>query len=357
MQVDLDNTKDMQALDSGDMTGAIAGLGKQLRQAVAIAGESGLPDEWYPFSFSDILILGMGGSAIGGELVMELFSDEVPVPVNVNRDYAIPAYVSPDSLVIACSYSGNTEETLIACEQAVQRRARIMAITTGGRLDEMARENGWPVITIPKGMSPRAALGYSLVPLVMTGSRLGLWNEGRDAIAEAADVLETMNREIGPEIPVEDNVAKQIAIDMYGKIPVIYGSGGWRSVAAYRWKCQFNENAKNLAYHNGFPEMNHNEIVGWQAAPCILKDVRIVILRDRYDRPEIARRIEVTREILSECAGGVRQLTSRGQSKLARLLSLIYVGDYVSLYLAFLNQIDPTPIARIDYLKQRLAGE
>jgi len=302
-----------------------------------------------------VVILGMGGSAIGGELLKALVEPECPVPIAVNREYDLPAYVGPGTLVVASSYSGNTEETLSACRLAAERGARVVAVTTGGVLAQWAADHGWPLVRIPGGLQPRAAIGYSFIPLLGLLQQLGLVAPKGDDIRETVAVLRALRSELGPDVPSASNPAKQLALRLHGKLPLIYGTGGWRAVVAYRWKCQINENAKAPAWHNTFPELNHNETVGWEVPAAVTRLVELVVLRDRGDSPRINRRVQVTVDIMGPAIAGVTQVASRGESELARLFSLLYMGDFTSVYLALLNEVDPTPVRVIDRLKQELA--
>lgn len=349
----LDDRQAIAEIDPEGMTDLVAGMPAQWREAEAIARAACLDGLGQP---RNAVILGMGGSAIGGDLVRALLEPVSPVPIAVNREYTLPAYVGPESLVVASSYSGNTEETLTAAEEAARRGARIAAVTAGGRLGQLAKERGWPLITIPGGLSPRAALGYSFVPLLHLFEKAGLCPPVGDALAETAAILDAQRARFGPETPVAQNPAKQLALSLKGKLPLIYGSRGWKGTAAYRWKCQINENAKAPAVWNVFPEVNHNETVGWESPRELTRQVGVVVLRDREDEQRIQVRIDTTKEIMEDAVGSVMEFWAEGRSDVARLFSLVYPGDWVSLYLAILYRNDPTPIRVIDLLKSRLAA-
>lgn len=352
----LDDPTAMSSADPADMLGAIERLPEQCEEALEIATGATAPQ----VTPTSVTILGMGGSAIGGDLVRGILESESPVPIVVNRDYDLPAFVGQGSLVVASSYSGNTEETLTACLAAAERRAHVVAITTGGELARLAAERGWPLVRIPAGLSPRAALGYSFVPLLLLCDRLGL--AGRSggglsaAVQEAIEVLKNQRRLLGRAAPGAENPAKRLAALFYGRLPLIYGSHGWKAVAAYRWKCQVNENAKAPAYWNAFPELNHNETTGWQAPPEVMGKIQVVCLRDRSDPPKIHRRLEVTAALMRPSVAGIETVWAEGEHPVARLLSLIYPGDFASAYLAILYGLDPTPVPGIDHLKRALAA-
>lgn len=349
----LDDRNVLTSVDPGGMMTAILDFPAQCEKARKIGLDARLPESYR--RADHVVILGMGGSAIGGDLLRSLFESEFRVPVVVNREYTIPNFVGERTLVVASSYSGNTEETIAGYWEAHKRKAMIVVICTGGKLKELAEKDGYPVITIPGGLSPRAALGYSFQPLMAVMESLGYLAgkeaDFRDMIARVTEVRERL----GPDILLARNAAKQLAQHLYGRIPLIYGSGGWRATVAARWKGQINENAKNIAYWNTFPELNHNETVGWEAPPELNSHVHVVMLRDVEEWPRMARRMEVTRQIMTEAVDGFTEVRAEGKSPLARMFTLVYTGDFVSLYLSILNGIDPTPVRMIDRLKGELA--
>lgn len=348
----LDSREAMAEIDPAGMAGLIEDLPRQWREAEEIARAAKIDGVGEP---KNIVVLGMGGSAIGGDLVKSLLEPAAKTPIAVNRDYGLPAWVDENTLVVASSYSGNTEETLTAAAEAQRRGAKIVALTTGGQLAQQAEANGWPLIRIPAGLSPRAAIGYSFVPLYVLMERLGVTASVASDLAETAEVLERLKGRYGLDVPVAENPAKQLALALKGKLPLIYGAYGWSATAAYRWKTQINENSKAPAVSNEFPELNHNETVGWEVPAEVTQKIHVVILRDRQDNERVKARIQVTREIIEGRAAGITELWSEGQSAVARLFSLIYPGDFVSLYLALVYRVDPTPVKMIDLLKSRLA--
>lgn len=308
-------------------------------------------------AISNIVVTGLGGSAIGGDLLRVFAAQRVPVPVVVNRDYVLPKFVGPDTLVFAVSYSGNTEETLSAYEEARDRKAGIIAITTGGELAKMARRDGVPVVGIPGGVAPRAATGFLFIPTLTILNRYGLLPDLTAEIEEMIDHIRELGEKLGPGVAEEDNPAKQIAHKLKGKIPVIWGSSGHTEVVAQRWKGQINENAKAPAYWNILPELNHNEIVGFQFPVEVLKKIHIIFLRDKQDHPRVQKRVEITKDIIKDVVDGFTEVYATGKGELARLYSLIYIGDYASIYLATLYGIDPGPVKVIDFLKKELAND
>ncbi|HKW45272.1 MAG TPA: bifunctional phosphoglucose/phosphomannose isomerase [Candidatus Eremiobacteraceae bacterium] len=355
----LNDHAQLKAYDPSDMLGAILGLPAQCEEAKRIAAGADL-GALAGRRYSSIVIAGMGGSAIGGDLLRATFEPWLTCPVTVVRDYSLPAYVGPDTLFIAASNSGNTEETLSTYAQARRAGAPILAVTTGGKLDDHADADGVPLIKLPAtGMQPRAAVGYAFIPLVVAAVRLGLLPDSvmRD-VDETAGVLLAVSSRLGPDIPPASNPAKQLANAWVGKIPFVYGSQAERGVVAYRWKTQVEENAKALAVANVFPELNHNETVGWSGThgqAGVEKHIAVVILRDRSEPAHIVRRVELTKELLADRHVRIDEAWSTGSSALARTMSLVYTGDFASCYLALAYGEDPTPVKAIDWLKFQLA--
>lgn len=302
-----------------------------------------------------IVVTGLGGSAIGGDLARAVAGRHLKKPYIVNRDYELPPFVDASTLVFACSYSGNTEETLSAYGQAKKANASIVCITSGGTLESRAKEDGFPVLPLPKGLPPRVALGHSLFMLLGAMQSLQLIPDMTESIGEAVVLLVSLRAKYGPQNQESANRAKSIARSLHGKIVAVYGSSAILDATAFRWRSQIEENAKNMAFHHILPEMNHNELVGWLYPAEALRNVGVVLLRDKEDHPQVQRRFELTKEIISGKAGALHEVWSEGTSLLARVMSLIYLGDFVSLYLAYLNSVDPTPVDVIDYLKSRLS--
>jgi len=311
-----------------------------------------LPPEYR--QINRIVILGMGGSAIGGDLLRALSEPECAVPIVTNRDYTVPVFVNAETLVIACSYSGNTEETLSAFAQARERGAKLLVITTDGELAQRARELGAPLLTFRYQSQPRAALGYSLVSLIGVVQKLGFIGNKKAALEEAVVVLETLQEEIRETVPVTDNPAKQLAKRLYSHLLLIYGAG-YLAEVAHRWKTQLNENAKAWCFYEQLPELNHNAVVGYQFPKDLAERLLVVMLVSSLDHPRNKARFQVTQEILTRRGIAHETIEARGVSPLAQMLSAIHFGDYVSYYLAMLYEIDPTPVEVIDYLKERLA--
>lgn len=346
------------SVDPQNMIGAILELPQQCTRAKQLALEADLGAA-RTRSHANVVIAGLGGSAIGGDLLRSIFEPHLRVPVTVSRDYHLPGFVSAQTLVIAASYSGNTEETLSCYDAARRSGATILAITTGGELGARAQRDGVPAIRIPGGLQPRAAVGYSFVPLIVVAARLGLMAESLIAdIDEMIAVLDSMRNLNNPDMPQARNRAKQFAAGWVDRIPVIYGSQGERGVIAYRWKTQINENAKAFAFANVLPELDHNESAGWSGGSAqaqLERGLSVVFLRDEREPAHISRRAELTKQLVAKHAAHVDEAWPAGESALARAMSLLYIGDFASCYLAYAYGEDPTPVKAIDWLKAELA--
>jgi glucose/mannose-6-phosphate isomerase len=352
----LDDPAAITETDPTDFLRTVEGLDAQLGDAVELARSvDGLPSVE---GLRSIAILGMGGSGISGEVCRAVLAPVAPVPVATVRDYDLPAWVGPDTLVFAVSYSGNTEETLGAFKRAATRRARIVAVTTGGQLAEEAAANGYPVIAVPGGLMPRAALGYVGIPPLVVANRLGLAPGLEDALSEALEVVANRVAESRREVPARTNPAKRLAGRLVGTLPLIWGTEGVSGAAAYRWKCQLNENAKLIGVCASFPELNHNEVVGLYQSDAASAGPRpaVVVLRHADEHPRTARRIEVTTSLVADSVAFVEEVRARGSSPLACLLDLVAAGDFTTTYLGIARGVDPAPIVAIDKLKAALGG-
>jgi len=305
--------------------------------------------------FTKIVFAGLGGSAIGADLVKSYLYFESKIPIVVCREYELPGYVDNQTLVFISSYSGNTEETLCAYNQAKERGANIITISSGGTLKEYALKNKITFIEIPKGLPPRCALGYlSIVPLCILANS-GLIKDVSLSINQMTEVLENLKKNLSPHIGQKDNIAKYAASKLFNKFAVIYSASIHFDVVVMRLRGQLNENSKALASSHVFPEMNHNEIVGWQNPQKLFKDFVVLMLRDKKMHPRVTKRMDITKDILNKEGVTVIEIYSRGEGLLSRIFSLIYIGDFISFYLAILYGIDPTPVDRVTYLKEQLA--
>jgi glucose/mannose-6-phosphate isomerase len=348
---DLDDLQSYKKHDPQGMLGHIRNLPGLCRQAWQMAESFELPAEYR--QVYKVVVLGMGGSAIGGDLAAGLISDEAGIPIIVHRDYNLPAFVNEKTLVIASSYSGMTGETLSSFRQALDTDSKKLVITTGGILGELAKEHGIPVFSFDYKSQPRAALPFSFLAILCFIQKLGFIDDKSSDVAEMVGTLEQLAREINETIPVKQNQAKQLAESLYGKLAVIYGAGV-TAAPAHRWKTQFNENGKAWAFHEVFPELNHNAVVGYRFPPQLAAKITVVMLRSGYLSEPILRRYQITGQLLDKAGIGYHLIDGAGKGKLAQMMSLVLFGDYVSLYLAMLNQIDPTPVEEIDFLKREL---
>lgn len=343
---------DPASADPGHMLDRIRELPQQVRDAWQAAAALRLPNSYR--SARAVLVLGMGGSAMGGDLLRVYAGGESPVPILVSRDYELPAWVDGETLVIGISFSGGTEETLAAFEQAAGCGARLLAISTGGRLAEMARAYGAPLLRIPYQSQPRAALGHLFTPLVRLFSTLGFIGDKSAEYEEAAALLALLRDEYARERPSIGNAAKQLAQALFGKIVVIYGAGPLGEVA-HRWKTQVNENSKTVAGYETYPELTHNAVVGYEYPAAARRDVAVVELDSPLVPPRVRVRMDVTERIMQQAGIAYHRVPARGQSALAQIYASITLGDYVTYYLAILNDADPTPVETITYLKGELA--
>lgn len=352
---DWDDIERMQAIDPGKMYEAIVSFPDQMRKAIKLGDQiTATPDDYK--DIKNIILCGMGGSAIGGDLARSVLADSLPVPFQICRNYSLPGFAGPDTLVIGSSYSGNTEETLSAFNQAIAKGCRLFAITTGGKMGQLATEHNIPVITIPdNSLQPRAALGYSFVPLMLFLNRIGLSKFDAATFTGTADMLEATADGFKRELPSANNHPKRLAEKLKDRIPIIYTGPDNFDAVGTRIKGQICENAKVPAYHNQFPEMNHNELVGWEKADRFRDILTIIYLRDQEDFSRVTARMNITSELFKSNEYDLIELESSGNNRIERIFSLIQLGDYLSYYLAILNQADPSPVKPIEFLKNRLA--
>lgn len=321
----------------------IKDFGKQMEEAIAIGSKAVFTKPEH--EIRNVCLIGLGGSAFGGEVIRNYISGQCPVPFDIQRDYTIPGYISKHTLLIVSSYSGNTEETLSALQLAMARGPKVVIVTSGGRALEIAKENGYDHIVLPGGYPPRTAAGFSIIQQLFVLKGFGLIKDFKKHLDEAVKVVNEFDGH-------ED--AMLIAEQLFEKVPVIYTSPIFESVAI-RWRQQIEENSKHIAFHHVIPEMNHNELVGWKNPLGILEDTVVIMLRSKLDHKRNAIRMDLCRDLITEYAESVVEVKAEGKSHLAQLFSFLHLGDWVSYYLAVLNKEDPTPVAVIDYLKSELA--
>ncbi len=297
----------------------------------------------------NVVFAGMGGSAISGDLA-RLYLSDVPLPMESVRDYEFPAYVGENTLVFVSSYSGNTEESLSCYEEARNRGARVVAISSDGKLERMSADDGVPFVKIPGGLPPRASLGWLFVPIIATFEKSGVVSGRLD---ELKKVVETLYR-LRDEYSKPDSEPFEMAGRFYKRIPLIYTSRKLAPVGL-RWKAQINENAKAFAHFMELPEMNHNEIAGLKNPENLVEEMWAVFIVDKDDHPRIALRVRHTAELIDESVLGYEIFESKGNSFIERVFYLIYFGDFVSYYLANMYLEDAVAIERISKLKERMA--
>lgn len=326
-----------------EMENLVQEFSKQLEKALSIG-------QAYKFrtpqrNFQNIVLAGLGGSGIGGSIVQNYVFDKLNVPFWVNKEYTLPAFVGPDTLVIACSYSGNTEETLSAARVAMAKKATLVAITSGGALAEYCAQNQLDCVLLPDGMPPRACLGYSIVQILYTLRHFGLIDGSfEEEVRNARQLLhdnETRYRQIGHEL----------AEKLLGKLPIIYTSGRMEGMAI-RFRQQLNENSKMLCWHAVIPEMNHNELVGWRDDA---QDKALVMLRTPSDPERVAYRMDINQDVYKQYNPRIIELYAEGESYWEQLFSLVHITDWCSVYLAQMRNVNATEVKVIDALKAKLA--
>ena len=347
----LDKPERVKEVDRSGMLGDLVKTHDYCRDAIKRAGQVSVPEKVSP---KNIVVVGMGGSAIGGEILQDWLRDELPIPIQVCRDYTLPAYVNKDTLVFVNSYSGNTEETLTAFLTAIHRKCTVIAVTSGGQLGSFCKKLQVPHMIIPAGLQPRVAIPYMFFPLPVLMKKMGIISNIETELEEAIHVLERVAKANAPTIPTKNNKAKKIAQELMETIPVIYGFRQYGSIA-HRLKAQFNENSKVPSKCDVFPELNHNETVGYEAPETLNKKQSIILIRDPQEPPEIRNRIETTTSLVFNRANKVLEITAEGEGKLAKMFSVMCTGDFASVYLAILQNRDPTPVNIIVRVKSELA--
>jgi glucose/mannose-6-phosphate isomerase len=342
------NRETIGRADPSGQLSAVLDLPEHLRDALWRVESARLSPRDSP---GGLVVAGMGGSAIGGALALAALGDRASRPIAVPRDYALPPWTTPDTTVLCSSYSGDTEETLAAYDAAGALGARRIVSTTGGRLAACAREDGVPVIPLPAAYQPRAAVGYALVTALEVAALAGVCERLATEIDVAAAHAEQLAKDWGPDSG-RDSLAKRLARALHGTIPQIVGAGLTVPVA-YRWKTQFNENAKTPCFYSELPEFDHNEIVGWDGAPELGR-FSAVLFDDCDLHPRLRARIGLTRETIESKAAVAERVETVGQTRIERLVSLVLLGDLVSIYLAVLRGADPGDVRVLEQLKQSL---
>ena len=327
------------------MDGLIAQFPAQLREALDIGLSANITDHTEPIN--NILISGMGGSAIGGNIVAGFVRDECKLPIYISKAYHIPQFVGPNTLAIVSSYSGNTEETLSSFQQILKSGAKVVVVSSGGKLIEEAQINSLDYIQVPAGSpSPRACLGYSMVQLMCILHKLDfISGELIEQLRKASDLINFDMDDIKSR-------SKALADKIQTKLPIIYSTDLYEPIAL-RWRQQINENAKMLCWHHCIPEMNHNELVGWKDEN---ENLAVIYLRSEDDYQRNVRRIEINKEIISKYCDTIEDVVSKGKNRIERSIYLIHFGDWLSWYLSEYREMDAIEVDAIDYLKSSLAN-
>lgn len=344
----LDNANKFSKIDKSNMVAFSIDAAKHYREAARATEKISL-------NYSNprnIVVAGMGGSAIGGELLKDWARDKAKIPIEVSRSYLLPAYANENTLVFIMSYSGETEETLSAFLDALKRRCMIFCVSSGGSLIEFAKKINVSHLIVPSNMPPRAALPYLIVPLLKTLEKINIVSGVSQDLSEVIDLLTRIAYENSPRNPLKDNFAKTLALNIKGSAPVIYGFGIYRSVAQ-RFKQQFNENSKVPSKWDYFSELNHNEIVGWKNNGKLSGCFSTIFIRDKTEPNTIRTRIETTKTLLPS-GSKMFEVWAQGKCPLARMLSTVCIGDFTSIYLAVLCGVDPAPVDNIYLLKEKM---
>jgi glucose/mannose-6-phosphate isomerase len=350
--VDLDNISAYRQFDRLGMVKHLHAFPEQCQKAWEDILKFELPREYG--RISNVVIAGMGGSAIGGDIVRRLALAEGKLPVWVHRDYGLPAFIDESTLVVASSYSGDTEETLSAFSKSLRTKAKKLVITSGGKLRDLADKECIPIFVIDYQAPPRAAFPHSFVPLVGIFQKLGLLGDKSADLHEAVGVLKRLSGHLIETRPLASNPAKQLASKLQGRVAVIYGSKILSAVAR-RWKGEFNENSKAWAFFESFPELNHNAVVGYEFPAEVRDRILVLMLRSSSLHGRNLLRYEVTSKLLRKAGIAYEFIEARGRGALAQVLSLVLLGDYASFYLSMLNEVDPTSTDAISLVKQYLA--
>jgi glucose/mannose-6-phosphate isomerase len=348
---DLDDLDSLERFDSLDVLGTMEAFPAQCREAWAIGtSASGLPEA---DGIDSVVVLGMGGSGAGGDVLQTVVEPRLPVPLRVIKGYGpLPEWIGRNSLVIAISYSGNTDETLATLTESHERGARLVTISSGGRMEELSRQFGTAHITIPGGLQPRAALGYVALPAVAAMTGMGLVPDLSDDVAETVEVLAEVAERCYRKRPAGENPGKELAGKLENLVPVIYGADGVGAAAARRFKSDLNETAKVPAFWNVLPELDHNELVSWShPAP----DFVIVMIVDSGDDDTMIERWRITRSLIEENVGDIVEIRTDGVSVLTRLMSTLLLGQITAIYLAIAMGRDPGVVPILDEMKSRLA--
>ncbi len=359
--IELDDCSVYERLDPSGLHRRLQGLPSQCRQAWQAAKKTEVPGHWR--QCTEVIVAGMGGSAIAGNLVSDLAGPSSSMPIRMVRDFRIPGILignklagnTPRPLIVVCSFSGETEETLAMFDQARSAGVAMAAITGGGTLAEQAAEAGIPVMSVDAPGEPRSAVGYNLILLASLLDRAGVINVSENEVDEAVASAESMASQVAIEVPTKDNQAKLLAKELVGRLVVVYG-GGALSGMALRWKSQINENGKSWAFAELLPELLHNSVESFPSGPEIRQRTTALLLRPHQTTPELGRRYDVLGGTLDRFGIENRMFTGVAGGPLAQSLSMLVLGDHVSYYMGLLNGIKPSETPNIDISKEQLSG-
>lgn len=345
----LDKIEEIKNIDKNDMLSFCVEAPKHCSKAIQMAKNVsiGCPAP------QTIIVAGMGGSGICGDLLRDWTRDNVNIPIEVSKGYYLPAYANKNSLVLIASYSGETEESLNTFLDAVKRKCMVFCVSSNGKLLKFAERLGFPFLRIPLGMPPRAALPFQFLPMLVILEKIGLVSNVSSEFSETIKILKKVSVENSPERMVKENFSKMLALNISGTIPIVYGFGFYRAVAQ-RLKQQFNENSKVPSKWDVFPELNHNEVMGWEKVGRFSKVFSTILIRDRNEFEEIRYRIEATKDLITSKSSKVSEVWSLGKNRLAKIWSVICVGDFISIYLSVLLGVDPTPVKTITLFKEKM---
>jgi glucose/mannose-6-phosphate isomerase len=345
----LDDLAGMQKIDKQNAVDFYVEAASHYKESAANAAKIKLD---YPTP-ENVILAGMGGSAIGGELLKDYTRATIKVPIEISREYHLPAYADEKSLVVLASYSGDTEETLSSFVDALRRGCMVFCVSSGGKLIKYAQKLNVSHLQVRANMPPRSAMPHMFMPLLSCMEKLDMIPDFSAEFTETVSLLEKISAENEPSKPASNNFAKTLALNLNGVTPVVYGFGIYRG-ASLRYKQQINENAKMPAKCESFSELNHNETMGWEGAKELAKNFGVVFLRDKTEPVEITSRIETTKALMQPSMQKMFEVWAQGESCLAKMLSTILVGDFTSIYLAMLRNVDPTPVDTVTVMKEKI---
>jgi glucose/mannose-6-phosphate isomerase len=349
----LDDIKAISEIDKSDMLLKVAEFPEQIEESREIIQTSQLENI---FKIDNIIISGMGGSAISGDIIQSFLRDRLEIPIYVNRQYDLPKWANKNTLLISQSYSGNTEETLSAFKHGYQKRCKIIGISSGGKLQEFCEKRNISHIKVPPELPPRVATGYMLFSSLYFLKKIRVIKLDLDSeIEETISITKELREHNKKEIPEKENISKQIAKKLLNNIPQVYGFDIYSPIAK-RWCTQFNENSKIICRYDEVSESNHNDIVGWSMNPEVTKKFSCILFRDNeIESIYISKRLDFMKKLFETISEDLIEIQVKGKKRLAKMMYAMYLGDFVSCYLAIIRKIDPTPVSIINELKEELS--